>query len=318
MKNIYLTQCGTFTAIHAHSGQLNEPAHAHRFTYQVTFYGPLNSEGFLIDFREVQSFLQTHINNRLNQQVLNTVFQNPTTENIALWIFEKVHARFEQLVRVRVAEADDRWVEYSEEKIPTQEGEKFIPAGPAQIIDLSLPASEPASSQPADNAAVIQTVIGLGSNIAPAKENIDRAVSALARFGEVKQVSPYITSKPEGFENQPDFVNAVAILDTNLSAMALLKKLKALETELGRVPTFPNGPRVIDLDILLYADQVIFEDDEKYPLSVPHPRLAEREFVLKPLSYLLPELVHPKLGKPIYQLYRELMKKKGTPSCQIL
>ena len=161
-------------------------------------------------------------------------------------------------------------------------------------------------------------VLALGSNIAPAKENLDRAVEALHTIGTVEQVAPYILSAPEGFTNQADFVNTVVILNTTLAPMELLKTLKALETKLGRTPTFLNGPRVIDLDILLYADQVIFEDDEKYPLSVPHPRLAEREFVLKPLSYLLPELVHPKLGKPIYQLYRELMKKKGTPSCQIL
>ena len=80
--------------------------------------------------------------------------------------------------------------------------------------------------------------------------------------------------------------------------------------------TFKNGPRVIDLDILFYDDQVIFDTDVM--LFVPHPRLHEREFVLKPLSYLLPDFVHPKLGKSITNLYRELMRNKGVPTCKIL
>ncbi len=161
-------------------------------------------------------------------------------------------------------------------------------------------------------------VLALGSNIAPAKENLDRAVEALCEIGTVEQVAPYIISTPEGFANQADFVNTVAILHTSLAPMELLKTLKALETQLGRTPTFPNGPRVIDLDILFYDDRVLFEDDDQFPLFIPHPRLQDREFVLKPLSYLLPDYVHPKLHQPVYRLYRELMKKKGAPSCRIL
>ncbi len=163
-----------------------------------------------------------------------------------------------------------------------------------------------------------QAVLALGSNIAPAKENIDRAVEALSVLGTVKEIAPYIVSKPEGFTEQADFINTVLILSTPYEPMPLLKKLKALETQLGRTPTFKNGPRVIDLDILFYDDQVLFQDDEEYPLFIPHPRLQEREFVLKPLSYILSDFVHPKLGKPVYRLYRELMKKKGKPDCFIL
>ncbi len=163
-----------------------------------------------------------------------------------------------------------------------------------------------------------QVILALGSNIPPAKENIDRALAALSAIGTVKQVAPYIVSKPEGFENQNDFINTVAIFSTPYAPMPLLKKLKELEKELGRTPTFKNGPRVIDLDILFYDDQEIFEDEADYFLIIPHPRLQEREFVLKPLSYILPDYVHPVLKKPIYRLYRELMKKKGQPSCHIL
>ncbi len=161
-----------------------------------------------------------------------------------------------------------------------------------------------------------QVVLGLGSNQGNPKANLDLAVEALKALGTVKEVAPYILSKPEGYDAQPDFVNTVLILSTPYKPADLLKKLKELETRLGRVPTFPNGPRVIDLDILFYDDQVIFDDDVM--LFVPHPRLAEREFVLKPLSYILPDFVHPELQLTVTDLYRKLMRKKGKPDCKIL
>ena len=163
-----------------------------------------------------------------------------------------------------------------------------------------------------------QAVLALGSNVGNAKENLDKAVAEIAALGTVKDVSPYILSKPEGYTHQDDFVNAVLILETALAPMDLLRTLKSLEAKLGRVKTFPNGPRVIDLDILFYDDKVLFEDTPEYDLFIPHPRLHEREFVLKPLSYLLPDFVHPELHVPVYKLYRELMKKKGEPTCTIL
>ncbi|MBP5430028.1 MAG: 2-amino-4-hydroxy-6-hydroxymethyldihydropteridine diphosphokinase [Elusimicrobiaceae bacterium] len=163
-----------------------------------------------------------------------------------------------------------------------------------------------------------QAVLALGSNMGTPKENLDRAVAALSAVGTVKEVAPYIVSKPEGFSGQADFVNTVLILETSLAPIVLLKRLKELEKDLGRTPTFPNGPRVIDLDILFYDNLVLFQDDDTYPLFIPHPRLAQREFVLKPLSYILPDFIHPQLREPVYMLYRKLMKKKGTPTCHIL
>lgn len=159
-------------------------------------------------------------------------------------------------------------------------------------------------------------ILGLGSNMGDPKQNLDKAIAELANLGHVKEVAPYILSKPEGYDAQADFVNTVVLLSTPYKPADLLRKLKSLEQKLGRVPTFRNGPRTIDLDILFYDDQVIFDDDVM--LFVPHPRLHEREFVLKPLSYLLPDFVHPQLGKSITQLYRELMRKKGVPTCKIL
>lgn len=163
-----------------------------------------------------------------------------------------------------------------------------------------------------------QVILAVGSNQGNPKENLDRAIQALAQVGTVGEVAPYIVSKPEGYSRQADFVNTVLILQTQLEPMPLLRALKQLEKDLGRVPTFPNGPRVIDLDILFYEDKVIFEDTPEYTLFIPHPRIPEREFVLKPLSYILPDFVHPQFHEPIYMLYRKLMKKKGAPTCQIL
>lgn len=163
-----------------------------------------------------------------------------------------------------------------------------------------------------------QVILAVGSNMGNPKENLDRAIEALKTLGTLTEVAPYIISKPEGYSQQADFVNTVLILQTELEPMPLLHALKQLEKELGRTPTFPNGPRVIDLDILFYDDKVIFEDSPEYTLFIPHPRIAEREFVLKPLSYILPEFIHPQLREPIYMLYRKLMKKKGAPTCQIL
>lgn len=163
-----------------------------------------------------------------------------------------------------------------------------------------------------------QVILALGSNQGTPKENLDRAVAALKTAYTVVEVAPYILSKPEGYTHQPDFVNTVLVLETDLAPMPLLRALKQLEKDLGRTPTFPNGPRVIDIDILFYEDKIVFEDAEDYTLFIPHPRLHEREFVLKPLSYIRPDFVHPQFKLPIYRLYRALMKKKGTPSCQIL
>lgn len=116
MTKVYLTQCGQFTATHGHSGTLNEATHAHTFAYETTFYGPLNNEGYLIDFRVLQDFLARHITAHLDGADLNTLFPTPTTEELAVWIFDTVHAKFPQLCAVKVAEEKDRWIEYRGEK----------------------------------------------------------------------------------------------------------------------------------------------------------------------------------------------------------
>jgi 2-amino-4-hydroxy-6-hydroxymethyldihydropteridine diphosphokinase len=129
--------------------------------------------------------------------------------------------------------------------------------------------------------------IGLGSNLGDRGENLRRA---LERLGAAR-VSTIRETDPVGVTEQPRFLNAVAELETGLPPRALLDRLLEIERDLGRDRESEErwGPRTIDLDLLLYDDEVIDEPG----LTVPHPRLAERRFVLEPLHELAPDLVLP-------------------------
>jgi 2-amino-4-hydroxy-6-hydroxymethyldihydropteridine diphosphokinase len=126
--------------------------------------------------------------------------------------------------------------------------------------------------------------IGLGSNLGDAVRNVERALQALGTLGRVESRSSLYRSAPWGETQQPDFVNAAALLSTELEPRALLGGLKELEAELGRVASYRWGPRAIDLDILTYGDLRIDEPD----LIVPHARLFERAFALAPLAEIAP------------------------------
>ncbi len=112
MTCVSLTQCGSFTATHGHGGTLSEAPHTHTFHYEVTLSGPVNQEGYLVDFRAVQDALAREVNARLEGADLNTLFTHPTTEAVAVWIFNTLRARFKELTRVKVAEEKDRWITY--------------------------------------------------------------------------------------------------------------------------------------------------------------------------------------------------------------
>jgi 2-amino-4-hydroxy-6-hydroxymethyldihydropteridine diphosphokinase len=124
--------------------------------------------------------------------------------------------------------------------------------------------------------------IGVGANLDDAAGSVEAAIARLAEAGTVRVRSRLYRTKPWGEEAQPDFVNAVAGLDTELRPRELLAALQRLERELGRTPSYRWGPRRIDLDILTYGDERVDDED----LKVPHPRLAERAFVLVPLAEL--------------------------------
>lgn len=138
-------------------------------------------------------------------------------------------------------------------------------------------------------------LVGIGSNLDDPVAQVGRAVDALALLpdSEVLIVSSLYRSAPFGPVEQPDFVNAAAALETALAPRALLAGFKRIERELGRRPAERWGPRAIDLDLLAYGEAVIDEPD----LVVPHPGIAERNFVLLPLAEIAPDLVIPRLGR---------------------
>lgn len=148
--------------------------------------------------------------------------------------------------------------------------------------------------------------LGLGSNLGDRERNIARALQRLGRTMAIEQVSSIYQTEPMGYREQPWFLNAVCQVSTDLDPFSLLRLVKQIEVELGRVPSFANAPRVIDIDILFYGDEVVAAES----LTIPHPRLAERLFVLVPLAEIAPGLVHPLARKTIKQLLKEASEER--------
>ena len=140
--------------------------------------------------------------------------------------------------------------------------------------------------------------LALGTNLGDRTANLKQAIAALTPQLEVKAKSQVYETPPWGFEDQPKFLNQVIKANTYLDPEPLLKHLKRLEVALGRKESFPNGPRLIDMDILFYDDLVL----EKPSLVLPHPRLHERGFVLLPLLEIAPNLVHPVHKKSVREM----------------
>jgi 2-amino-4-hydroxy-6-hydroxymethyldihydropteridine diphosphokinase len=138
-----------------------------------------------------------------------------------------------------------------------------------------------------------QVFLGVGTNLGDRRTNLTSALRELEGLGVIEGVSSVYESEPVGFADQPPFWNLVVRLCTSLRPLDLLHELKRLEHRLGRRPTFRHGPRVIDLDVLLYGAERIDGPE----LEVPHPRMMERAFVLLPLVELEPELHHPVTGE---------------------
>jgi len=137
--------------------------------------------------------------------------------------------------------------------------------------------------------------LGLGSNLGNRRENLAHALQMLKPEVKLIQVSPIYETTPWGYLNQPTFLNCAAEAKTDLSPLKLLNKLKWIEKELGRHATFLNGPRIIDIDILLYNQRVMTSDK----ITIPHPRMLERAFVIVPLADIAGEVHHPVTGKSI-------------------
>ena len=135
--------------------------------------------------------------------------------------------------------------------------------------------------------------VGLGSNLGDREAMLGRALQLLAEGLDVRAVSSFRETEPEGVVDQPRFLNAAVRAETDLTARELLETLLAIERELGRERRERWGPRTIDLDLLLYGEESIDEPG----LVVPHPRLHERRFVLEPLAELNPALRVPGRGE---------------------
>jgi 2-amino-4-hydroxy-6-hydroxymethyldihydropteridine diphosphokinase len=141
-------------------------------------------------------------------------------------------------------------------------------------------------------------VLGLGSNLGDRDAYLRAALQALAPTYQVERISRVYETAPQLVAEQPPYHNLVCAGRTAHGPHALLRFLKTLEQRLGRQPSYRYGPREIDLDILLYGDQIIATPD----LIIPHPRMTERAFVLVPLAEILPDLRHPLLQQSISAL----------------
>jgi 2-amino-4-hydroxy-6-hydroxymethyldihydropteridine diphosphokinase len=148
--------------------------------------------------------------------------------------------------------------------------------------------------------------LGLGSNLGDRRQNLARALDLISQHVEIVKLSSVYETEPVGYTRQPLFLNAVCCISTKESPEKLLTLFKEIETDMGRVPSFTNAPRVIDIDILFYDDKTISTPE----LTIPHPRITERAFVLVPMLEIAPELTHPENGNTI----RELADRLGNVS----
>jgi 2-amino-4-hydroxy-6-hydroxymethyldihydropteridine diphosphokinase len=131
--------------------------------------------------------------------------------------------------------------------------------------------------------------LSLGSNLGDRLDQLRLAIESLANLGEIQKTSSVYETDPWGYEDQPAFCNQVVLLETEIEPLELLQEIKRVELKMGRTPTFRYGPRVIDIDILLF-DNIVFTKPE---LTIPHPEMKNRAFVLVPLLEIAPLLSIP-------------------------
>lgn len=155
----------------------------------------------------------------------------------------------------------------------------------------------------------VRAYIALGSNLGDREQNMRSAIDRIGQIAGVRatKISSFFETEPVGGPPQGMYLNAVVEIDCSISAVQLLRELMRIESELGRKRLGKCFPRTIDLDILLFGDEVIDEPE----LKAPHPRMHERSFVLDPLNEIAPEVVHPVIGSTIAELRRVLRERQA-------
>ncbi len=149
--------------------------------------------------------------------------------------------------------------------------------------------------------------LGLGSNLGDREDYLGRAIDALGGIGRIVGRSSVYLTEPVGYTDQPEFLNQVVILRTDRAPFELLRECNRIERALGRARLIAMGPRTIDIDMLFYDQETLSEQWENIELILPHPRLHLRRFVLEPLAELMPDYLHPRLGKTVSKLLAELV-----------
>ena len=162
-------------------------------------------------------------------------------------------------------------------------------------LSRSVPSIEPSP--------IFEVYLGLGSNLGDRKRNIEKAIDLLGKTSNIKtsSISKFYETAPIGLKDQPNFLNAAIKVETTLKPLKLLAVCQSIERRLKRVRTIRWGPRTIDIDILLYGDLIIKSDK----LTIPHPEMHKREFVLKPLNDIAPSVIHSLNGKTVAELYEQ-------------
>lgn len=158
--------------------------------------------------------------------------------------------------------------------------------------------------------------VGLGSNLGDKEQNLRDAVKKIEeQIGKVVSLSAFYATAPWGFTSENSFLNAAACVDTQLSPLEVLQKTQEIERELGRTKKSVNGAysdRLIDIDLLLYDDRILSTvSPSGAQLTLPHPLMTERDFVMKPLAEIAPHLPHPVLGKTMKELLLLLLQNEA-------